>query len=513
MCGVAGCASVAGPVSSERVAAICAAQVHRGPDSRGLHVADEIGLGIQRLAVIDLERGDQPVYNEDRSVVVVLNGEIYNFRALREELRARGHRFATGSDTEVIVHLYEELGDRLVERLASSPEVLVRVDARVETGWYRSQLPEVRIPGRGPGDLFLLVGGHYCAWDVGITDNATGDACLIELARLLWPARGSLGRSVRICWWPGHSHGRYSGSTWYADTFFRELASSALAYYNIDSPGVKGATRYHCRNTSAELEAYCRRVIADVTSQADPPVSRPARAADQSFLASGVPSFSAYPFLPDDHPDRRPWTGGSASAWWWHTEFDTLDKADVTILATDVQVALTAIWHMTNDDLLPFDYRRTVRELTDIVTPLATAVGGHLDLQSVLQAAAVVSRQLEDFEAARPRVTGDEEETGTWNTAALRLGRLLNPIMFTRGGRFQHDPAEWSPMLRATRRYTLPALARADLLPSLAGSFEYGFLRTQLVREVNRLVATLEATSALLEDALRALPPSSPILP
>ncbi|MFN8150942.1 MAG: asparagine synthase (glutamine-hydrolyzing) [Solirubrobacterales bacterium] len=117
MCGVAGCASVAGPVSSERVAAICAAQVHRGPDSRGLHVADEIGLGIQRLAVIDLERGDQPVYNEDRSVVVVLNGEIYNFRALREELRARGHRFATGSDTEVIVHLYEELGDRLVERL------------------------------------------------------------------------------------------------------------------------------------------------------------------------------------------------------------------------------------------------------------------------------------------------------------------------------------------------------------------------------------------------------------
>ena len=96
---------------------MCAAQSHRGPDSRGVHVADGVGLGIQRLRVIDLETGDQPIYNEDRSVVVVLNGEIYNYRELREELSHRGHRFATAADTEVIVHLYEELGTRCVDRL------------------------------------------------------------------------------------------------------------------------------------------------------------------------------------------------------------------------------------------------------------------------------------------------------------------------------------------------------------------------------------------------------------
>ena len=96
---------------------MCAALEHRGPDSRGLHLEGQVGLGIQRLRVIDLETGDQPIYNEDGSVVVVLNGEIYNFRELRRDLLRRGHRFATEGDTEVIVHLYEEMGPRCVEAL------------------------------------------------------------------------------------------------------------------------------------------------------------------------------------------------------------------------------------------------------------------------------------------------------------------------------------------------------------------------------------------------------------
>jgi asparagine synthase (glutamine-hydrolysing) len=96
---------------------MCAGLEHRGPDSRGVHVDGPVGLGIQRLRVIDLATGDQPVYNEDRSVAVVLNGEIYNYRELRERLAANGHRFATAGDTEVIAHLYEEEGPDCVRSL------------------------------------------------------------------------------------------------------------------------------------------------------------------------------------------------------------------------------------------------------------------------------------------------------------------------------------------------------------------------------------------------------------
>ncbi len=118
MCGIAGSARFDGlPVRRELVESMCRAQEHRGPDARGIHVGAGVGLGIQRLRVIDLATGDQPIYNEDRSVVVVLNGEIYNYAELRRRLRHSGHRFATDGDTEAIVHLYEELGERCVEEL------------------------------------------------------------------------------------------------------------------------------------------------------------------------------------------------------------------------------------------------------------------------------------------------------------------------------------------------------------------------------------------------------------
>ena len=118
MCGIVGQARSGGEaVASTLLHHMCEAIEHRGPDSRGTHNAPGIGLGIQRLRVIDLVTGDQPISNEDGTVTVVLNGEIYNYRELREDLERRGHRFATHTDTEVIVHLYEEKGPELVHDL------------------------------------------------------------------------------------------------------------------------------------------------------------------------------------------------------------------------------------------------------------------------------------------------------------------------------------------------------------------------------------------------------------
>jgi len=119
MCGIAGFAGVRVPrdEAAARVHRMCDAIAHRGPDSDGYHVADGIAMGMRRLSIIDVHGGDQPIFNEDRSVAVVFNGEIYNHRSLRRELEAAGHRFSTRCDTEVLVHLYEEIGDEMVSRL------------------------------------------------------------------------------------------------------------------------------------------------------------------------------------------------------------------------------------------------------------------------------------------------------------------------------------------------------------------------------------------------------------
>lgn len=117
MCGIAGVVSTEGRDHAEAMRAMRDRLVHRGPDSAGELVAPGVALGVRRLRIIDLVTGDQPQSNEDGTVWTVFNGEIYNFRELREKLAARGHRFSTVSDTEVVVHLYEEHGEAFVERL------------------------------------------------------------------------------------------------------------------------------------------------------------------------------------------------------------------------------------------------------------------------------------------------------------------------------------------------------------------------------------------------------------
>jgi asparagine synthase (glutamine-hydrolysing) len=117
VCGIAGIASRSGAVDPERLRAMSATLVHRGPDSDGVLVDGPVGLAARRLSIIDLETGDQPIANEDGTLHVVQNGEIYNYRELRAGLERAGHRFRTQSDTEVLVHLYEEHGEAFAERL------------------------------------------------------------------------------------------------------------------------------------------------------------------------------------------------------------------------------------------------------------------------------------------------------------------------------------------------------------------------------------------------------------
>jgi asparagine synthase (glutamine-hydrolysing) len=121
MCGIAGFLNLTTTTPNHSAEAVlnsmCDRIVHRGPDSEGLWSDDQAALGMRRLSIIDLHTGDQPVFSCDRSVVVMMNGELYNYREVRAELEAKGHKFTTQSDTEILPHLYEEYGDALVDHL------------------------------------------------------------------------------------------------------------------------------------------------------------------------------------------------------------------------------------------------------------------------------------------------------------------------------------------------------------------------------------------------------------
>jgi hypothetical protein len=222
----------------------------------------------------------------------------------------------------------------------------------------------VEIKGSEEPEKFVLLHGHYDSWDVGVGDNATGDATLLEIARVLWAHRDQLKRSVRIAWWPGHSTGRYAGSTWFADRFALDLDENCLAQVNCDSPGCRWASEFQDISWMSETEAYCKAVIHDVTGKTGHG-ERPHRAGDYAFNNIGLSSFFMLSStMPDDLRAEKGYyavsgCGGNIA---WHTENDTLEIADRGVLETDIKIYLLSVLRHANADLLPADWRATATE-------------------------------------------------------------------------------------------------------------------------------------------------------
>ncbi|MFN2203214.1 MAG: M28 family peptidase, partial [Caldilineaceae bacterium] len=130
---------------------------------------------------------------------------------------------AASQPKTTVISINRPDGEALIERLKQEP-LEVTLYAELREGWFPCPIVVADIRGQLEPDRYVLVHGHYDSWDVGIGDNAVGDATLLELARVFHKKREHLARGLRVAWWPGHSTGRYGGSTWYADNFGLDLA-------------------------------------------------------------------------------------------------------------------------------------------------------------------------------------------------------------------------------------------------------------------------------------------------
>ena len=214
-------------------------------------------------------------------------------------------------------------GEHLVEAAAGGASEAT-IHAELEEMWAKCPLPVATIEGRDKE--FVLVHGHYDSWDIGIGDNAVGNAALLELARIFHEHRDQLRRSVRVAWWPAHSTGRYGGSTWYADNFGLDLYDQCIAAVNVDSPGCRGATAYDEVPWMAEAEDVCRSSIQRVAN-VEAGRQRPLRAGDYSFNQLGVSSlFMLLSNIPTEERERLGFypVGGCGGNIAWHTEADRL---------------------------------------------------------------------------------------------------------------------------------------------------------------------------------------------
>jgi len=414
----------------------------------------------------------------------------------------------------VVVSVLHHVGEALKHRLARGERISATLHAEVTTGWRKIPLlvaemacaapvpapaddgrlarfqRETKSPGPAPADDgFVLFSGHHDTWYFGVMDNGGANATMLEAARVLAARRAEWRRGLRLCFWSGHSHGRYAGSAWYADQNWEELAARCVGHVNVDSTGGMGASVLADAVVSAEYAAVAAQAVRKEAGQ-ELVGHRVTRAGDQSFWGIGIASM----FMSLSEQPVVPGAGNSGQiggrlGWWWHTPDDLIDKIDPDFLHRDTRVYVDALWRLLVSAVLPLDPAAALAGLLTQLDALQRDLEGKLSIAPLLARATCVHAQCV---ALRPVLAAAHgADVAALNAAVLAVTRALVPMDYTSGDRFGHDPAlAQSPW---------PVLDPLRLLAAEpAGTDESLFLRVGAQRALNRVMFALAQASAAL---------------
>ena len=397
----------------------------------------------------------------------------------------------------------------LREVLQETEEPAARLATRVWTGWTQIPTLTAQVDGTEEPEKFVLFSGHIDSWHYGAMDNGSADALMLETLRVLLPRRESFRRSLRLAFWSGHSHGRYAGSTWYADHLWEDLHANCVLHLNTDSPGGRGATVITEGQAMAETRVCAADVIRALTGE-EFNGSRFGRSGDQSFMSLGIPSL--FMFVSEQPPGQDepagdvaellggPGAKGGGVAWWWHTTEDTVDKLDPDLLVRDTRIYAVVAYRLLSDPILPLDLHASAEELVEHLRAWRERAGERFDLSSVVSRAEEVAEVAEAFQSLLTGKVGVAEAvTGrAINEAIRRAASELVRLNYARSDRFDQDPALGQP--------PVPLLAPVDELVSTEeGSDAAHELLTLLVRRRNRVLHGLSEAKRILELGLELL--------
>lgn len=385
-----------------------------------------------------------------------------------------------------------------VIRACQAGKVSLQFQTHLDNGWFACPLIDIWIEGTEEPDKYVLLHGHLDSWHQGIGDNGTGNAALLEMARLFHKHRQKLKRSIRIAIWPGHSTGRYAGSTWFADQFGLDLDENCIAQVNCDSPGCRWATSYEDMTWMSEVEELCKSSIKDAVDEHSKG-TRPHRAGDYSFHNIGISSFYMLSSsIPAEELKEKGYygVGGCGSNIEWHSEDDLMHVADLDILVRDIRVYMTTILRVVQSPIHPFAFTKTVEELMETIEEYQAAAGDHFSFAAAKGEATALLREMQEFYRQLPFLffaSVNDPSVIRVNEIIRQIGRELVTINFSRTGKFRHDLAVDMPRL--------PDLAAVHHLSRLEpGSHPYRVALTHLTRGQNRVAWTFQRLRKLLKN-------------
>ncbi|WP_188694617.1 M28 family peptidase [Pullulanibacillus camelliae] len=401
-----------------------------------------------------------------------------------------------------VISITNANGKRLREKVGSGKNT-GEMHTEIETRFRPIPTLIAEIQGTVEPDKFVMFSGHIDSWHYGVMDNGTANAIMLEVGRLLSKYKEQLHRSLRLAFWSGHSHGRYSGSAAYCDAHWEELTEHCVLHVNVDSSGGKGATVLTESNCMKETRDLAREAIGALTGDLFRG-SRFGRSGDQSFWGTGTPSL----FM--GCSEQPPATNPAASAfsqlfgagdsggfgWWWHTTEDTLDKIDPDYLKRDCKVYLLILYRTLTEALIPINQLAAVEDIIEGLQKWQEKAGEHFDLSLSLKRADELRKSVTTLQDEITEISvNDQEEIRRVNEALMALSRFLVPLNYVKNSVFNHD--------LALNQQAVPKLSEIDRLITLdKESDAYQFSYTALVRNFNEVNYTLKQAKRVVDSIL-----------
>src|SRR5215475_10924473 len=392
-------------------------------------------------------------------------------------------------------------GLKLRQLLASGP-VRVWLRANVDNGWRPVQITVGEIAGAS--EDVVVVGGHQDSWPgPQATDNAAGNACILELARVYQAVRGELRRGLIAGFWTGHETGTMVGSSWFVDHNWDRLRQHAVAYLQIDQPACAGTTRWSAAS-NVELKRFHQAVERRLLGNRAAGWRRAVKNGDASFFGLGVPMLAAQGAFTEEELKA---TALANLGWWHHSIENTIDKLDFTYMADHLSVYAAYLWELLTAPVLPFEYVSVADQFIERLEELK-AGAEDIGLGDAADRARRFKAKAQQLEAAAQDWRGryaagnlkDETPAQVLNSSMKRLSRTLVPLASTSCGAYGHDPYGYTPQgTMIPSLYDVPRYAR------LADGEARWMLGTQLVRDRNRIADALGDCSRLIDETLHQL--------
>ncbi|MGA7671407.1 MAG: M28 family peptidase [Nitrolancea sp.] len=392
-----------------------------------------------------------------------------------------------------------------LQALCERGPVRVRIQCKTANGWHELTMTSGEF-GADPGHEFLLLGGHMDSWfGPQATDNASGDACILELARVFKQHEGELRRGLVTALWMGHETGTMISSTRFADVNWDRLRRSCVAYLQVDQPAIAGSGLWHTASTE-DIQSYSMRIARETIGNMPVRWGRQRKNGDSSFFGVGLAALAGEMMMSEEVTQR---TALANLGWFHHSAHNTLDRVDRSLLAPHLEVYTRWMWGLLTAPILPHEYEPLGRAFVDRLTELNTYDVPGIDMSGALDVARDFHRLATELDH-QSDVWSDRIAAGTSNEDSvadrinqtkLRVSRVLVPIASTVVGAYGQDRYG-----HAWQSQMIPSLMPYPQLASYArDSEEFQTWWVSMIRARNRTVDALSLASETMRDALADL--------